>query len=117
MSLLVAGEDVVVAAAVDEAAGVARVAAEDFRLRRAAHIVRARALGRAQVVISRPPRVLRVVVPLLPLDLRVVELRPRKAAPGPAAVQHAQVRAQVSAPELEPALPIALREAVPLLGN
>ncbi len=111
MSWLAAGADVAVEAE------VRRVAVEDFLPHQEAHTVLARALGRAQVVVSRLLRDLRAVVPLLPLDLQVAALLPHKAAPGPAAAQHAKVPAQVSAPGPEPAPLIALREAVRRLGN
>lgn len=96
-----AAEEEAGAAAADVAAVV-----EDFLLRRAAHIVPARALGRAKAAAH-----------LLHLGLRQVAHPPPRAEPAPGAAHHVKV------PELDSALglavepPIALQEAVPRLGS
>lgn len=100
----------VAVAVVEAAVEVPRVRAADFLTRPVRPIEAARALARAQAVLRRLPRDLRVVVPRLPLDRQAVVPRPHKVAPG-------KVPAPASAPEPAAVPPIARQEAVPRLGN
>jgi hypothetical protein len=107
-----------VAGVVAEAAVVApRVRAADFLTRPVRPIEAARALGRAQAVVLRLPRDLRVVAPLLPLDHQAVVPLQRKVAPDKVPAQHAKVLMPVSDQVLVAVPPIARQEAVPRRGN
>jgi hypothetical protein len=96
----------VVGADVAVAAEVPRAAVEDFLLRRAAHVGRPRALGRAKAAVH-----------LLHLDLQQVAHPPPRAELVPGAAQHVKVPELGSALGLAAEQPIALQEAVPRLGS